>query len=248
MIFIMLIKYYLKSLTRKAYWLYRLSKSDLGKNVSISFPFKLEGKGQLKIGDDCQLGKNVNFGIAQGASLNFNNSCFIQKNASIILANNTKAVIENNFSLGESSKLYINALWEIKGHVTIASNCSISARESLGNGSFYIGKNSNIGDNTIIDLVDNVIIEDDVAIGPNCTLYTHDHDYSDKSLASWKGKIHKDKILIRKGAWVGSNVTILPGIIIGERAVIAAGSVLTRSVPSNCIYGGVPAKFIKEIK
>ncbi len=227
--------------------MYRLSKSDLGKNINISFPFRLEGKGQLKIGDTCQLGKNISFGISHGASLRLYNNCVIQNNASIILANNTKAIIENNFSLGEFSKLYINALWVIKENVTIASNCSISAREKQGNGSFYIGKNSNIGDNTIIDLVDDVIIEDDVAIGPNCTLYTHDHDYSDKSLASWKGEIHKGKISIKKGAWIGSNVTILPGVVIGERSVIAAGSVLTKSVPSNCIYGGIPAKFIKEI-
>jgi acetyltransferase-like isoleucine patch superfamily enzyme len=46
--------------------------------------------------------------------------------------------------------------------------------------------------------------------------------------------------------WVGANTTILDGVIIGEGAIIAAGSVVTKSVPPNCIVGGVPAKIIKE--
>ncbi|MFB9054537.1 acyltransferase [Formosa undariae] len=87
----------------------------------------------------------------------------------------------------------------------------------------------------------------DVAIGPNCTLYTHDHDYSDKIVAAWKGVIISNPIIIKNGAWIGSNVTILPGATIGNRAVIAAASVVTMNVESETIVEGVPAKFIKRI-
>jgi acetyltransferase-like isoleucine patch superfamily enzyme len=48
--------------------------------------------------------------------------------------------------------------------------------------------------------------------------------------------------------WIGANATICPGVSIGDGAVIAAGAVVTENVPENTVYGGVPAKFIKEIQ
>ena len=48
--------------------------------------------------------------------------------------------------------------------------------------------------------------------------------------------------------WIGGNVTILPGVTIGNNVVIAAGAVVTKDVPDNCIAGGVPAKVIQQIE
>jgi acetyltransferase-like isoleucine patch superfamily enzyme len=55
-------------------------------------------------------------------------------------------------------------------------------------------------------------------------------------------------IVIGKNVWIGSNVTILPGVTIGNNAIIAAGAVVTKDVPENVIAGGVPAKIIRRIK
>ena len=48
--------------------------------------------------------------------------------------------------------------------------------------------------------------------------------------------------------WLGARVTILPGVNIGNRVIVAAGSVVVKDIPSNCIVGGNPAKFIKELE
>lgn len=48
--------------------------------------------------------------------------------------------------------------------------------------------------------------------------------------------------------WIGGNVTILPGVHIGNNAVVAAGAVATKDVPDNCLVGGIPAKKIKDIE
>jgi lipopolysaccharide O-acetyltransferase len=53
-------------------------------------------------------------------------------------------------------------------------------------------------------------------------------------------------VLIKQGCWIGQNVVILPGVTIGELAIIGANSVVTTSVPDRCIAVGVPAKVIKE--
>jgi acetyltransferase-like isoleucine patch superfamily enzyme len=56
------------------------------------------------------------------------------------------------------------------------------------------------------------------------------------------------KIVIKKNAWIGAGATILPGVTIGENAIVAAGAVVTKDVFDNTIVGGVPAKLIKKIK
>jgi acetyltransferase-like isoleucine patch superfamily enzyme len=54
-------------------------------------------------------------------------------------------------------------------------------------------------------------------------------------------------VIIKRNAWIGAAATILPGVTIGENAVVAAGAVVTKDVAPNTIVGGVPAKFIKSI-
>lgn len=54
-------------------------------------------------------------------------------------------------------------------------------------------------------------------------------------------------ILIKNNAWIGAGATILPGVTIGENAIVAAGAVVSQSVPSNTVVGGIPAKIIKAI-
>ena len=88
-----------------------------------------------------------------------------------------------------------------------------------------------------------ITIEDDVQIGPKVNLITENHSLDP---ANRKALIPKP-ILIKRNAWIGAAVTILPGVTVGENAVVAAGAVVTSDVPANTIAGGVPAKFIKNI-
>ena len=56
------------------------------------------------------------------------------------------------------------------------------------------------------------------------------------------------KVVLGKNVWVGAHATILPGVTIGDNAVIAAGAVVTKDVPANAVVGGVPAKVLKMIE
>lgn len=111
------------------------------------------------------------------------------------------------------------------------------------------GKNISIGKNVFINFdctflaLGGITIEDDVLIGPKVNLITENHPLNPKER---KGLIAKP-ILIKKNSWIGANATILPGVTIGENAVVAAGAVVSKDVPDNTIVGGIPAKIIKEI-
>jgi len=88
-----------------------------------------------------------------------------------------------------------------------------------------------------------ITIEDDVLIGPKVNLITEKHPLNPNERKSLICK----PILIKRKVWIGAGATILPGVTIGENAVVAAGAVVTADVPPNTIVGGIPAKFIKNI-
>src|SRR3954464_12007053 len=112
------------------------------------------------------------------------------------------------------------------------------------------GKNTKIGKNVFINFdcvfldLGGITIEDGVLIALKVSLLSEGHPVSPNERQSLvPGHIH-----IRKNAWIGAGATILPGVTVGENAVIAAGAVVSKDVPANAIVGGVPAKTIKTIE
>src|SRR5215831_4976061 len=106
----------------------------------------------------------------------------------------------------------------------------------------FIENDVTIGDRVTVkcgvQLWDGIVIEDDVFIGPNVT-FTND--------LFPRSQRHEEQIprtIIRRGAFIGANATVLPGLIVGERAIVGAGSVVTRDVPSDTIIAGNPARII----
>lgn len=112
------------------------------------------------------------------------------------------------------------------------------------------GKHTKIGKNVFINFdcvfldLGGITIEDNVLLAPKVSLLTESHPLNPKERQSLIPK----PIHIKKNAWIGANATILQGVTIGENAVVAAGSVVSKDVPENVVVGGIPAKIIKEIK
>ena len=86
-------------------------------------------------------------------------------------------------------------------------------------------------------------LEDKVLIGPDVKILSVNHPLDSKNR---RGVILKG-VKIKRNAWLGAGVTVCPGVTIGENSVIGAGSVVTKDVPNDTVYAGVPAKFIKNI-
>lgn len=116
---------------------------------------------------------------------------------------------------------------------------------------FYsdFGKNITVGKNVFINSgccfqdQGGIEIGDDVQIGHAVVLATINHGLAPEK----RHDMYFEPIKIGNRVWIGSNSTILPGITIGDGAVIAAGSVVTKDVPANTIVGGVPARVIKSV-
>lgn len=121
------------------------------------------------------------------------------------------------------------------------------------------GKNISIGRNTFINfnsvLLDNnkITIGENVLIAPNVQIYTATHPISVMERINKHPqandapyRTNTKPVTIGNNVWIGGNSVILPGVSIGENTVIGAGSVVTKSIPANCVAVGNPCKIIKE--
>ena len=86
-----------------------------------------------------------------------------------------------------------------------------------------------------------ITIEDDVRVAANVQLISNNHDFHDRDILVCK------PVVLKRNCWIGAGSSILPGVTIGENAIVGAGSIVTKDVEPNTIVAGNPAKFIKRI-
>lgn len=112
------------------------------------------------------------------------------------------------------------------------------------------GKNIHLGKNVFINAgckfqdQGGIFIGDNVLIGHNVVMATLNHNEDVKK----RGNLIPAPINIGNDVWIGSNATILSGVSVGDGAIIAAGAVVTKDVKAKTIVGGVPAKYIRDIR
>lgn len=104
-----------------------------------------------------------------------------------------------------------------------------------------IGRNVVVMNNSLFMAAGGIIIEDDVMVAANVQLISNNHDLYDHQILTCK------PVRLKRNCWIGAGATILPGITVGENAVVAVGAVVTKDVEDNTVVGGNPAKVIKRI-
>lgn len=107
-----------------------------------------------------------------------------------------------------------------------------------------VGKNVFINSGCCFQDQGGIEIGNNVLIGQQVVIATLNHDLSPEKRAN----MIPAPVRIGNGVWIGAHATILPGVTIGNGAVVAAGAVVTKDVPENTVVGGVPAKIIKSVK
>jgi maltose O-acetyltransferase len=112
---------------------------------------------------------------------------------------------------------------------------------------FSVGSQCFIGDECLLDLADEIRLEDRVTLAERVLVLTHTNvGYRDHPLQAHFPP-GAAPVVIRAGSFVGANATILPGLSIGPRAFVAAGSVVTESVPEGTLAAGVPARHVRTL-
>lgn len=109
----------------------------------------------------------------------------------------------------------------------------------------FLGHHVNFNDNVFINGSGEVRIGNYFHTGVNLTIISSNHNYDNATAIPYDKIRIKKAVIIKDFVWCGNNVTIIPGITIGEGAIIAAGAVVTKNVPDYAIVGGNPAVIIK---
>lgn len=144
------------------------------------------------------------------------------------------AMVDAGAQIGEDSRVW--HFVHVCGEARIGRDCSLGQNVFVGN-RVTIGNNVKIQNN--VSVYDNVILEDDVFCGPSM-VFTN--VYNPRSAVSRKDE-YRDTV-VRRGATLGANCTIVCGVTIGEYAFVAAGAVINRDVPAYALMAGVPARRI----
>jgi acetyltransferase-like isoleucine patch superfamily enzyme len=146
------------------------------------------------------------------------------------------------------SKSSIIPILKMNGAI-VGKNCDIETGITFHNcidfNNLHLGDNCHIGKNCFIDLRDRIIIENNVVISMGTTLITH-QDLSKSGLRTLYPE-SSSEIHIMDNCYIGANSTIIKGVSIQDRSIVAAGSVVTSNVPSHVVVGGIPAKHIKDV-
>ena len=141
--------------------------------------------------------------------------------------------IDDGVSIGSGTKIW--HFCHVQRGASIGSDCSLGQNVNISN-NVKIGNGVKIQNN--VSVYEGVIIEDNVFLGPSC-VFTN--DLTPRALYP-KGRNNYLCTLIKEGATVGANATIVCGITIGKYAMIAAGSVITKDVTDYSLMIGVPAR------
>ena len=147
--------------------------------------------------------------------------------------------IDENVFIGENTKIW--HFCHIQKGVKIGRNCTLGQNVNVSM-NVRIGDNVKVQNN--VSIYEGVELEDGVFCGPSCVF---NNDLTPRAEFP-KGREHYKKTLVKHGASIGANATIVCGNVIGEYAMVAAGAVVTKDVPDFALVAGVPARVVGRVE
>jgi acetyltransferase-like isoleucine patch superfamily enzyme len=148
------------------------------------------------------------------------------------------------------ARLHNPHLIEVGIGVVICEHAWLTAKDKRADGrsTLTIGDGTYVGRFTQINAWHDVVIETNVLIADRVYISDADHLYNDPNLPiSLQGDKFAGAVRLCSGCWIGIGAVIMPGVSVGENAVVGANAVVTRDVPAHTIAGGVPARIIEKV-
>lgn len=191
------------------------------RGIYHKFLFK-KASGILFIGKKVKIRSHRHMKCGKGMTIE--DGCFIN------------ALCKNGVKIGDNFSLGRNGIIECTGVI-----------RELGD-ELIIGNDVGIAANAFISVRGKVEIGNSCIFGPGVKIFSENHNFNDLEIPIFLQGATKKGVKIGEDCWVGANVTILDGVKIGKKVVIAAGSVVNKDIPDYSIIGGVPAKILKMRK
>ena len=217
----------------------------VGSRVRIAWNVHFPGTGEVVIRDGVFIDSGTVIRCGQNGRIEIGAGTQIGKNCILETLPGQSLRIGAHVEINDEAILHCVAGAIIGDNCQIRRNTEIFPREGNRFGRLEIGDRVLVSAYTCLDLCADIMVGDDVAISPFCSIYTHNHTPVAGTLI-WKNPDFIAGVKIGRGAWLGHGASIMPGVEIGEGAVVGAQSVVTKSVDAETVVGGVPAKLIRS--
>ncbi|GAA0553188.1 acyltransferase [Halorubrum ejinorense] len=154
----------------------------------------------------------------------------------------------HNVSVHPSAEIDPETKFDTSGTITVGRDCRIRKYAVIAPS----GGRISIGENSLVNVFGTLMghgpvdIGTDVLIGPHTTVVAGNHTFDDPETPIVRQDVVGTGIEVRDDVWIGANCVVLDGVTLGEGSVVAAGSVVTESVPAHTVVGGAPAEKIGE--
>ena len=171
--------------------------------------------------------------------------CFIFRKSHVYAAEASQIELKGNLLFGTCYRGY-------SGRSSIMTLGINSRIEVTGRFEFYYGADVQVFDGGVLTLGESFINSDckirchrSISIGNGCAI-SHDFTVMDSNAHELNGSRDASPVVIGDHVWIGTRVTVLPGVSIGDGAVVAAGALVVNDVPAGSLVGGVPARILKD--
>jgi acetyltransferase-like isoleucine patch superfamily enzyme len=241
-----LVAHTLRATIRGARALISQRRICVGHGTKIAWDVHCSSTGQVVLADNVFIASNTMIRCGLGARIEVGSHTRVGRNCIL------QAAPGQILSIGECVEIGDHVLMSSIAGITIGddsrvqNHVEVGPQEDIGRGRLKAGRRVFISDHSKLDLCADITIEDEVAISPFCSIYTHNHTAIAGTLI-WNNEKKFAPIRIGYGTWIGHGASIMPGVEIGRNSIIGALSVVTKSVGAETVVGGVPAKIIRYI-
>jgi len=245
-------------------------KVKIDRSCKINYPVekKFNKIGAVTLQAGSILGAENQIETGRNGIINIGKNVTIGKNNLFIANDNSKITIGANTTIGDNNIISAQSksIIEFKNSVKIKNNCKIKAggdskyllqdnsevledsriiSPTSGGGDFTLGNSSIVHMNNFLDLSGSITIKDNARTSRDVKIHTHIHGIKGKELI-WNQPIETKSVSIGHGAWVGTGAQLLPGAELNTGSILGAGGILTCQTKKYRVYGGIPAKQIKN--
>lgn len=224
-----------------ALWSQRLI--EISGSACVASTVRLRGNGRVVIHNGARIETDVQLVVEDGATLEVGEDCRIGARSQLTVRSGQAMQLGPGAEIENDVLMVSVAGVEIGTAAVVGARSAVVCREPTGNGSFRLGRGAHVGIDNLVDICADVAIADEVRCGPSCAFYTHKHTPSQDELI-WDQPVVTAAIDVGSEVWIGHGCQLMPGVQVGDRAVLGAGAVVTKDVSSGAIVGGVPARSI----
>ena len=213
---------------------------DVPRGVIIDRTVRVESPRQVKIARAVSIGRNSALICREDGQIIVNEHVSIGPNVTLIAEQGGIIEIGEHTVIGSNVMLRSRSTIRIGARNEILAFSSIEPREDSQCGNLITRERVTIHTYNFLDTTGDITIDVDTHTGPFCMFYTHNHNFSAPG-SIWAQGIRVEPIMIGPGVWMGSKVLVMPGAVVGDNSVIAAGSVVTRKYGADEVLIGAPA-------